>query len=97
MLQNLVSSLAETNRHLSHRLTGGGGATISESGTLTGKFHTLYVGAETSISEVVGGTAGSQTWVTTIPAGVTLTAPTDSPITSFTIEAQTTGFVVAYS
>ena len=88
-----LNKLAGIIRSFFSRLTGGGGAEVCEASTLTGNFHTLYVASEATFTAVVGGSGKAQSWLTTIPAGTTLTAPTGAPVTSFTIS---TGLVVAY-
>lgn len=89
-----LKSLAGIVRSFFHRLVGGGGAEVCEASTLTGSFHTLYVASEATFTAVVGGSGKAQSWLTTIPAGTTLTAPSGHLVTSFTISA---GLVIAYS
>lgn len=80
-------------RSLFNRLLGGQGASVVEASTLVGKFHTLYVASETTFTAIIGGGVKAQTWLTTIPAGSTLTTPQGEPITSFTTSV---GLVIAY-
>ena len=88
-----LNKFAGIIRSLFNRLLGGNGARVSEATTLAGRFHTLYVASETTFTAVVGGGADAQTWLTTIPAGSTLTTPLGLPITSFTTSV---GLVIAY-
>jgi hypothetical protein len=90
---NPIDKLTATVRSLFHRLLGQGGSEVIEAGTLTGKFHTIYIASETTISAVVGGGA-TTSWLTTLPAGTTLTTPAGAPITSITT---TSGIAIAYS
>ena len=89
-----LKTLAGIVRSSFHRLVGGGGTEVVEASTGTGKFHTLYVAEEATFSAVVGGGPNTSTWETTLPAGVTLTAASGHPITSFTTSS---GIVIAYS
>ena len=90
-----LNKLAGIIGSLFHRLLGAGGTGIQDgAGTLTGKFHTLYVAEAATFTAVVGGGGLSSTWVTTLPAGTTLTAPSGAIVTSFSISA---GIVAAYS
>lgn len=89
-----LDKLAGIIRSSFHRLLGAGGTEIVEAGTGVGRFQTLYVAEAATFSAVVGGGPGSQTWVTTLPAGSVLTAASKVPITSFTTSS---GIVIAYS
>lgn len=88
-----LNKLAGIVRSFFHRLVGGGGTEVCEASTLTGKFHTLYVAEAATLTAVVGG-GSTDSWLTTLPAGTTLTTPSGYPVTSFTISA---GIVIAYS
>jgi hypothetical protein len=88
-----MEKLAGIIRSLFHRLLGAGGTKINEATTTTGRFHTLYVAEAATFTAVIGG-GDTSTWITTIPAGTTLTAPSGDLITSFTTSA---GIVAAYS
>jgi len=89
-----LDKLAGIILSLFHRLLGAGGTRAQNgAGTLTGKFHTLYVATAATFTAVVGGGATS-TWIGwAIPAGTTLTAPSNALITSFAISS---GDVIAY-
>ena len=89
-----LDKLAGIIRSFFHRLLGAGGTEIVEASTATGKFHTLYVASAATFTAVVGGGPNSQTWLTEIPAGTTLSSASGVPVTSFTT---TSGIVVAYS
>jgi len=80
-------------RSLFNRLLGGQGAEVCEATTLTGKFNTLYVASDATFTAVIGGGPKAQTWLTTIPAGSTLTTPVGVPVTSLTVSA---GLVICY-
>ena len=89
-----LDKLAGIIRSLFHRLLGSGGTRVQNgAGTAVGNFHTLYVATAATFTAVVGG-GGTTTWLDTIPAGSTLTAPAGTPVTSFTISG---GLVIAYS
>ena len=88
-----LDKLAGIIRSLFHRLMGQGGTTVVGIATQTGKFLTLYVATEATFTAVVGGGPGSQSWLTTIPAGTTITTASGHPVTSFTLSA---GLVLAY-
>ena len=88
-----LSKLVSIISSFFHRLLGSGGTKICESSTLVGRFHTLYVASEATFTAVVGG-GPTTTWITTLPAGTTLTTPSGNPVTSFTTSA---GIVIAYS
>jgi hypothetical protein len=88
-----LDKLAGIIRSLFHRLLGSGGTKIVEATTGAGRFHTLYVAQDATFSAVTGG-GDTAAWITTIPAGTTLTTPAGDPVTSFTISA---GIVAAYS
>jgi len=89
-----LDTLAGIIRSYFQRLVGGGGTEVCEASTATGRFHTLYVAEEATFTAVVGGGPGSSTWVTTLPAGTTLTAAVGYPVTSYTTSS---GIVISYS
>ncbi len=88
-----LEKLTATVRSLFHRLLGQGGSEVIEASTLVGKFHTIYIASETTISAVIGG-GDTSTWITTLPAGVTLTTPAGYPVTSITTAD---GIIIVYS
>ena len=89
-----LDKLAGIIRSFFHRLLGAGGTKVVETATATGQFHTLYVAEDATFTAVVGGGPHSQTWLTTLPAGSTLTSASGKPVSSFTTSA---GIVLAYS
>lgn len=88
------NKFAGTIRSFFQRLLGAGGTKVVETASVTGRFHTLYVADDATFTAVTGGGPDSGTWVTSLPAGTTLTSTSGHPVTAFTTSS---GIVVAYS